>query len=243
MRQLLKDASIALWRPDAGHHLEEFRPGDEVAARAAQALMREVAGMVRQNAVPGELFTALNDLAQLRYEGAANAGSIVLADAKRHSLSFVTRLATPVHLRERRWCRKLLQMASDGAALLSDCEHALGVGRVEAIDAADAPFVVSFIEQGWDLHMADREIIRVRLGRAQLPGEPVDRTRFADNVSRIFAGAPHDLDGLWAIWNALIEIPGGALAIIAADAEAGPRVNPLANAQNSRCFSAPVANR
>jgi hypothetical protein len=220
MRQLLKDASIALWRPDAGHHLEEFRPGDEVAARAAQALMREAAGMVRQNAVPGELFTALNDLAQLRYEGAANAGSIVLADAKRHSLSFVTRLATPVHLSERRWCRKLLQMASDGAALLSDCEHALGVGRVEAIDAADAPFVVSFIEQGWDLHTGDREIIRVRLGRAQLPGEPVERTRFDDNVSRIFAGAPHDLDGLWAIWNALIEIPGGALAIIAADAEA-----------------------
>lgn len=219
MRQLLKDASIALWRPDAGHHLEEFRPGEEVATRAAQALMREAAGMVRQNAVPGELFTALNDLAQLRYEGAPNAGSIVLADAKRHSLSFVTRLASPVHLSERRWCRKLLQMASDGAALLSDCEDALGVGRVEAIDAEDAPFVVTFSEQGWDLHMGDREILRVRLGRAQLPGEPVDRARFYDNISRIFAAVPHDLDCLWAIWNALIKIPGGALAIIAADAE------------------------
>ncbi len=220
MCQLLKDASIALWRPDAGHHLEEFRPGEEVATRAAQALMREVAGMVRQNVVPGELFTALNDLAQLRYEGAPNAGSILLADAERHSLSFVTRLAAPVHLSERRWCRKLLQLAGDGAALLSDCEDALGVGRIEAIDADDAPFVVSFSEQGWDLHMGDKEILRVRLGRAQLPGEPVDRARFEDNVSRIFAGTPFNLDRLWQIWSALIEIPGGALAVIAADAEA-----------------------
>ncbi len=220
LRQLLKDASIALWRPEAGHHLEEFRAGEEVATRGAQALMREVVGMVRQNAVPGELFAALNDLAQLRYEGAANAGSIVLADAKRHKLSFVTRLAAPVHLSERRWARKLLQMASDGAALLSDCEDALGVGRVETTDADDAPFVATFTEQGWDLHMGDKEVLRVRLGRPQLPGEPVDRNQFDDNVSRLFAGIPSDADRLWAVWKALIAVPGGALAIVAGDAEA-----------------------
>lgn len=214
--KVLEEVSVAMTRPEPGRFFSgSMRTPNEVVAQAASSFMR-VPFIGDFN--PSALFEHFNKLSQQRYEGRSGIGRIVLAAFDDPSVQYVLQLAEPVNLRETRWTRKLLQMASNETALIAGYEKIYGIGSLS--DLSVPPYSVEFLEHHqWDFKRGDTVLMRTQFGVARLPQEPVSTDRFVDSVTRTFTSISEDAVGRFRrVLDLLAKLPRGSMLIIAEDA-------------------------
>lgn len=217
IRQILEEGRRALFVPDPGRlDTDTMRTAEEIIQVAASYFMRSPF-------LPGrfcttDLFEHLNRLSQLRYEGSAGVGRIVLAAADDPNVEYVLRLKEPVKLLQTRWARKLLQMATGKAALIAQYGDITGLGQVSDVSAP--PYSIEFLDHHqWDLRRGDQILMRCRFGEARLPQEPIGRDRFVDNMRQVFAKIDEpSIARFLKVLDLLTQLPHGSSVIIAEDA-------------------------
>ncbi len=136
--------------------------------------------------------------------------------AVRHRL----RLATPIPLGDPQWTRKVLEMASDDIALLSDSAHVLGLGTVsdDYDPAAEDLFSVEFVDHyKWELRHADAVLMRT--SSTVSPGSPARRStaprELGAVLARVFPDTPVEVDKrLWRIVETAMEQPHGTMIVV-----------------------------
>ncbi len=133
---------------------------------------------------PG-LFEPIEEVSKVMYEGVVGTGRIVLAAEDDPNLGYVLKLSTPVLLKQARWLRKLLQMATRETALIAGYSRVFGLGSVSDVSAA--PYVVDITgHHQWDLRQGKQVFMRVNAGQPRLPQDPIEADRFEENMRRIF---------------------------------------------------------
>jgi hypothetical protein len=223
---LLDEASHDLLGPDPGRSTTStMRSASEIVGEAAERFMRIPDLLTAQRRYgSGDLFQRLNILSSLFYEGREGLGSMILARPDSLFLRYSVRFRTPVPLREPRWARKILQMASTEIALI--CSEGLihGLGGIAADhhpDALDA-FTVNFLDHyQWELCLGERALMYSRYREPKLPQGPVSYERFVSNYVRLFSSASaSDAEVIWELFKACTAMTHGSMLVVAEDAEA-----------------------
>jgi hypothetical protein len=219
---ILRAAEEELTKPHPGKSLTWLDP-DVLARAAGTALLFEVAAAGHGVADAYALLDRLNVVSATSYERRVGRGRIVFARPDHPAVRYKLRLAEPVPLGEPQWTRKLLEMASDGVALLSDTAHVLGLGVVAEDDydpAAEDVFVASFFDHyKWELRHDEKVLMRVEYGTPGLPHPPLGRDALHEAVVRVFPDTPPDVDKrLWRIVETATAQPHGTLIVVSARA-------------------------
>jgi hypothetical protein len=189
---------------------------EEIVERAARSLLR-VPFIAGDWMNPG-LFEPIEHITKLLYERQAGRGTFILAAENDPNINYVVRLKQPVRLRQARWVRKLVQMATGKAALIAGYNQIYGVGSVS--DVSDAPYMIDVVgPHQWDLRRGDQTFLRVRQGVCRLPQEPIASNRFEDNARRIFPGIGEpSIARMRNVMNLLLQLQRGSMIVFAKDA-------------------------
>ena len=235
----LNEAYDELLRPDPGRYLGmRFRSSAEIARRAASRFMWTPGIAIQDRHFGDDLFDRMNSISSLMYEGSKGIGRLILARPDDRRLDMWLTFETPVPLREERWARKMLQLASSDAALVADCEEIFGLGRtakdVEPGTSQDV-FQVEFLDRSvWRLICGEEVLLLSRNGTPSLPRDKYPPRVFS-TYRRLFSDvAEHDVTRFRALIEAAVGQQHGSLLIVAEDAESeanrlrvqGTRVKP-----------------
>jgi DisA bacterial checkpoint controller nucleotide-binding len=236
---VLEEAAKELWHEEPGRHLyKEFRrKAKEVLREAGDDFMLRVGWLSRDPTGVHGLFEACTMIASLRHESASSSGTLVMARRNHPAVSCEVQFANPVPVRNGRWARKMLELASTDLYLLCDTTHIYGLGRLTGtydVNAEDL-FVVRFTAfQTWEIAHAGTTLMRVEFGVPGLPKPRFDSARFIDTARRIFPDmTPEDAERVWSVVDAAGEQKKGALVVISGNAAAeaerlGPQATPIA---------------
>ena len=201
-----------------------FRPRetDELLRASGRSLLDTPAHALGADPGVAQLFTTLNTISSLRYEGAEGVGRLLLAQRGHPNVEEVFALTCPTELSDYRAVRKLLEMTSHDVHLLADGEkvYALGrqVGHYEASreDLFDIHFVTHY---AWEFVHAGQVLLRSRYGLPTLPRPRLNRTRFKRDLKRTFD--LHDAGKILLLWEVVLEAskqPKGTLLVITTEA-------------------------
>jgi hypothetical protein len=142
----------------------------------AEEILRQ-AGRATGGERGDSLFQACNAISALRYEGS---GRLLMA-ADHPSVHVVLNLHQPVHLRNYRGIRKLLEVSTDDLHLLYAADHIYGVGQLSEVpyqEQAENLFVVEFAgAHTWRLLHAQQQLMAVSYGVPRLPRRPLRKER------------------------------------------------------------------
>lgn len=125
--------------------------------------------------------------------GTKGTGRLILTNPGNRSVNMLLKFAEPVPLSEPRWCRKVLQMAIPGTALVANYEKIFGLGS--AAPSADQckiqeMFVVEFLDHcHWHLLHDGQVMLVSRYGSPSLPRDAFPRHRLLDTYERLFPEA------------------------------------------------------
>ncbi len=201
-----------------------FRPRetDELLRAAGRSLLDTPAHALGADPGVAQLFTTLNTISSLRYEGAEGVGRLLLAQRGHPNVAEVFALTCPTELSDYRAVRKLLEMTSHDVHLLADGEkvYALGrhVGHYEASreDLFDIHFVTHY---AWEFAHAGQVLLRSRYGLPTLPRPRLNRVRFKRDLKRTFPEVNAERSLL--LWEVVLEAsrqPKGTLLVITTEA-------------------------
>jgi hypothetical protein len=222
---LLDEASHDLLGPNPGRSLTStMRSAHEIVGEAAERFMGIPDLLTAERRYgSGDLFQRLNILSSLFYEGREGLGSLILAEPDSSFLRYSVRFRTPVPLREPRWARKILQMASSEIALI--CSEGLihGLGGIAADHSPEAldTFTVNFLDHYQrELRLGERPLMYSRYREPNLPQEPVSHDRLVTNYLRVFPLATaSDVEVIWELFKACTMMTHGSMLVVAEDAE------------------------
>jgi len=201
-----------------------FRPRetDELLRASGRGLLDTPAHVLGADPGVAQLFTTLNTISSLRYEGAEGVGRLLLARRGHPNVEEVFALTCPTELSDYRAVRKLLEMTSHDVHLLADGEkvYALGrqVGHYEASreDLFDIHFVTHY---AWEFAHAGQVLLRSRYGLPTLPRPRLNRARFKRDLKRTFTEMRAEKGLL--LWEVVLEAskqPSGTLLVITTEA-------------------------
>jgi len=219
IRQILGQAWDMLGTEEPGMtRLHQSLHARDQARRAASDLLMSVPAMTRGRWQGPDLFTVFNDISTQLYERQASFGRLLLVDPTSKEIEYVLKLAAPVPLREVRWSRKLVQLASGDAKLICNGESIFGVGRWSS-DLASV-FEVDFSAQRtWTLRQGRRDFLRSHFGDPKLPKGAISEERFLENYRMHFPEAsPSAGRALWQALQGLEQLDRGSLLIVSEDA-------------------------
>jgi len=223
LTEILSAVGPELFHPDPGRGSRGGLKAEEIVLRAAHSFGRNATGQVTKQWMGEDLFEAMNEIAALRYEGSETLGRLIFVDPKVDEVDWVCRLADPVPLRDVRWARKLLQMATLDLPMIASTQDVLGIGRLSGpTSEARTTLTAEFhSHQDWTLWCGDAPLMRTIRSRPQLPQEVVGPERFSDTAERLFRGAAKEqVARLWELLKLQSRRPHGSLLIIAEDAAA-----------------------
>lgn len=188
----LRKCLRALYQPEPEKvsSLDECDP-DEIIRHAGNRLME--APVFAMNEIEGlyGLFDACNYIASLNYEGAGSVGGMLIVRNDHPNVRPTLRLANPLSLRDYRAIRKLLEVSTSGASLLSDGSHVTGFGLIiGTYNQVNADlFHVRFIgHHKWELLHGEQGLMRVHYGLPRLPMPAIPESRFLSTFEIVFAG-------------------------------------------------------
>lgn len=195
----------------------------ELIRTAAKGLMYTPASAGGEmNALHG-LYEACQAISTLTYESAEGIGTIAIARKHHPAIRVWIELNNPVPLDNYGAVRKLLQLASDRMALLSDSSVVYGLG--EALPSYDPMaedlFQIRFRRQFvWDLVHANWTMMHVRFGQPELKAPGFDRERFERDTPRILQNiGANELKTLGDLAARMASDAHGALLIVSDDAK------------------------
>jgi hypothetical protein len=226
----LRLATKALYQPDAGESFYVLGiTSDELAQRAAADLVTSsvrLTGSIYGNG----LYSALAAVSTTRYEGDAGFGSIIATRDGDADVAVDLRLRRAVPISETRTLRKLLEISDrDKLGLLTDGNKIFGLGHVrDGYDAAEERiFEFHVVGEGqWLMRHAGVALLQVEFGQPHLPKARIDKARFTDTVSRVFADGSADGERLWGLALAAADQAHGTMLVISqAAAEEAARLS------------------
>jgi hypothetical protein len=224
MGYILADATEEMGRPNPGRDFStNSRSAAEIVRHAAETFMRAISLSLRDKEFPFvDLFTQINELSSLLYEGSKGMGRLLLIAPDNPAIVYSLRLASPVPFRQARWARKILQMSSPEFALVANGHAIQGLGDLCAhhdSSALDA-FWIDFIDHyHWNLRLGRRTLMCTAFGEARLPQEPIAQPRFYDSFLRQFPGTSEgDAERMWQLLKVMAEGQHGSMIMIATDA-------------------------
>ena len=217
---VLDESRRQMQLPNPGRNFNNgSRNADELAILAAGSLLHAPGMLIAKEIPDFDLYRILNEISLMRYERDEGIGRMLLIDGAHAKLRYVFRLEKPVPLRDARWARKILEMATPDTAVIADTRHIHGVGRLDdSYDPkAEEAFWIDFVgHHQWDFRKGEQILMRTRYGIPRLPQEAIEKARFTDNLERQFERC--DSETLWSLFNALLSQGRGAMLIIAEDA-------------------------
>jgi hypothetical protein len=215
--ELLREAEEELHRPRPGRLLAAL-DADVILRAAGTALLFEAAAVGGGVSDAHALLDRLNVVSATNYERRVGRGRVVIAKADHPAVRHKLRFATPVPLGEAQWTRKLVEMASDGVALLSDAASVLGLVMVsEEYDASrEDLFEIAFVDHyKWELRHGDAVLMRVEYATPCLPTPPLRRASFAEALLRVFPATADEVKKrLWRIVEAATTEPHGTMIVV-----------------------------
>lgn len=167
------------------------------------------------------LFTTINSISALNYEGAPPTGRMVIAPPRHAAICMRVQFVEPVSLKQYRTSRKLLEMSSSTTAVVADNANAYGLGDVEGYDGTTEDlFEVRFISHyRWEFRHRDDVLMRVAYGLPALPQPKLARSEFESLLKRVLGRLERAaVDTLWNLTNAAADQRRGALLVICAGA-------------------------
>jgi hypothetical protein len=214
---VLRAAEEELSKPHPGKSLY-WLDADVLSRAAGTALLFEVAAAAHEVGDAHALLDRLNVISATQYERRVGRGRIVIARPDHPALRYKLRLAAPVPLGEPQWTRKLLEMASDGIALVSDSAHVHGLGTVsEEYDAAaEDLFTIAFFDHyKWELRHVETVLMRAEYGTPVLPHPPLGRADFQAALGRVFPDTHAEVQKrLWRIVETATTQPHGTMIVV-----------------------------
>jgi hypothetical protein len=224
LRVLLDEASRDLLGPEPGRSLtSDMRSASEIVAEGAENFMRIPDLLTSKEGYgSGDLFQRLNIISSLFYEGKEGVGSLVLVKPANPSVDYVVRFEVPVPLRQPRWARKILAMASPDIALIVNDGQIYGLGRLKPDhDPTDLDaFMINFLDHyQWELRYNAMPLMFSRYREPRLPQPPIDRERFQSNFLRLFPQSTNaNADHLWRLFETGAGLGHGSMLVVAEDA-------------------------
>ena len=209
--ECLRRADAALYQPDPGSDLFVLGDRRELVRAAATWFVDRccfrVAGM------PADLTRHLEAISAQHYERSGARGRLVLSGAETALARCTTVFNPPVRLSDHRSVRKLLETTSSSRALLGDYEFIHGLGIPSDDDNSIELLITDHAT--WELRHADRRMVRMSYGKPTMPSTPLARELLDDTIARVVEGA--ELDQLWALVSAVIQVDHGTTLVISAD--------------------------
>ena len=212
IRECLYRTDKALYLPDPGLGMILGRTDDVITA----ATERFISGTTwRTSNQPSDLFGALNAIASLTYERAGAKGELTVTTRQNLEKWLTVRFKNPVHLRESRTMRKVLQITDGTMSVLADPTHAYGLGPRKI-----APDVVEVSITGhatWEASVNGDKFVRVAYGKATIPNQPIEFNELKDIAERTIGNA--NTRRIWEIVQAAKESGQGATIVVSQDPE------------------------
>lgn len=224
LEKVLEEAGKELQHSTPGRGLvDAMRRPEEIVRIAAEDFMRFIAVALADRYEYSELFSGINLISSLLYEGAKGAGKLILSKPNNPRLEYLMKFRDPVSFREPRWARKLLQMVSPTTALIADSLQVYGLGRLNDGDNKNdqSAFTVDFVDHySWKLSCGEIDLLQSSYGVPRLPNEIFGRSLFVDNLARIFPeSTKEDHDRIWSLFNAAASQDFGSMIVVSNDAE------------------------
>ena len=224
--EVLTEAYDELLRPEPGYNsFSQLRSAKEIVRRSATSFMSTLKVVIDdRNYNTPDLFDRLNMVSSLMYEKTGGTGRLLLAKQDNNSVNMLLKFAEPVPLRESRWSRKALQMASVETALISDCEKIYGLGKV-ATDKntwkSQDVFEINFLDHyHWRLAYGNNVMLVSKYGTPSLPQDEIPQDRLLDTYQRLFPEAGDDnFSDFFALFKTAEKQSHGSMLIVAKDAK------------------------
>lgn len=217
---ILNESKRKLQLPDPGRGITDgLRSAEELVSVAASSFLGAPGLLIGKELPDFDLNRVLNQISLMRYERDEGVGRLLLIDKAHPKLSYIFRLETPVPLRDPRWARKILEMATGDAAVIADTKQIHGIGTLDPSHAPEDEdaFWIDFVgHHQWDVRKGEQVLMRTRYGVPKLPQELIAKARFIDNLVRQFDAC--DGEALWTLFNTLLSQDRGAMLMIAEDA-------------------------
>ncbi|HHQ4709750.1 TPA: hypothetical protein ACSP0D_003874 [Aeromonas veronii] len=225
---VLHEATEGLNKPEPGRFSHRgMREAEEIVRIAAKNFMHTPGLSIERQYMHDDLFATLNLVSSLMYEGSKGIGHLILVDPKNDVVEFMVKFAEPVTLREPRWVRKVLQMATTGIGIIADSQRIYGLGRLkEWHDSSNQDaFLVVFIDHyHWELRCGNQALLRSHYAEPKLPQEPFDKAAFLANYARLFPETSHENGlNLWHLMVAQVRQEHGSMIVVAKDAASEAR--------------------
>lgn len=220
---VLNEISEKLQTPEPGRFTyKAMRSPEEIIRIAARAFLRLPGLSIQEKYYQDGLFDDLNLISSLLYEGDRGIGSLIIINPDDKAIDYLIRFIQPVSLREPRWVRKILQMASSGSAIIADSRRIYGLGKLKQIHDSQGQdvFTINFLDHYyWEFCCGELVLLRSQYGVPKLPQEHFDRPSFIANYLRLF---PHssveDSLNLWNLLQVQIKQEHGSMIIVTEDA-------------------------
>ena len=215
-------ATQALHLPEPGMGLG--LPGGDaegVARSAGERLARSAAVLSGEPMGAEGVFRAIGALATSRYEGTIGRGNLTLCSHSAAATEILVTLKDPVPLRDLRTLRKLLEISAEGLTVLTDGQHAFGLGRVsqDYTPEDESHFSVRIVDNGvWQLDHSDRALMRVEHSIPEIPKPALERSEFIEMISRRLQATEADSDHLWTLVEAAQQQHHGTTIVISSSA-------------------------
>jgi hypothetical protein len=219
---LLDESTNALEGKDPGRYLNDTFPMDTTAIlRDAGGRFCTAIALTSGDMALMDVFSALNIISALPYEGAGAVGELIFAHADSEAVDLRVRFNKPVRINEHKLARKIIEMSGQGLLCVNHgAKGIIGLGMLHASEADDVIRVSFSGHYKWDLYYKNRLLMRTAFGVPSLPSVRLKEEAFRSNARRIL---PH-IDGvaerrLWSIVEAAMEQRHGTIIVISEAAE------------------------
>lgn len=170
------------------------------------------------------LYERLNILSSLNYERNENIGSLLICPKDHQNVAFDLIFADPILMTDFRKVRKLLELTSSKYSLISDSYYVYGIGHQigQYNPIAEDFFVIRFTgHYKWELIHDEKNLIKVQYNQPFLPSIEFERTRFFNDMKRIFKTIDHEnMIAIYHLIVSLIDNKKGTILVISTKAEA-----------------------
>lgn len=179
----------AILRSLDGDSFVEFPDTDAMLRSAGNTFMYTPTSACNEiNGLRGG-FATCNEISTLTYERGVGSGRILLARTDHENLSESISFKNPPKLDNFRAVRKLLELADDGEALISNSDVVTALGKIVGNydTSKEDLFAIEFVGHAkWQLVHGGIVLMRVEHGIPQLPQVERQITRFNETFERLF---------------------------------------------------------
>lgn len=216
--EVLRAATFALTISTGPQGLR-WNDREEIVRRAAKGFVRQLV-YFKGDFMGGDLDAAMNLVAAQPYEGRTGVGTLLMAKDVDYAPNLT--FEKPLSLSESRALRKALEMTDSNLHLMTNGNHAFGLGALTSRyePSTESAFVLRVTGRGsWELEHSGVPLVSFTDGHPTVPRERIARGSFDEAVSRLF-GEGGDGNRLWNLALAAARQAHGTMLVVHADAAA-----------------------